>query len=214
MKKLLIGMEIEKYIGTVVEGFNCDFDYIDRELTRYRLIFRDSSLLVYESFGECYSGYTTASWGVWEWDTKRHPFSYRPKQGPVEVVIDESQDYDGNILVVKTIDGKVLAEVSDNGGDMYYPSGYAKVNEDFFVSTARTMTLRPVWIFLGASCLGKSTLAAATGKSVFETDSVDELPQVIYADIIVVGNKRRFKANTVKRHLPDGVKPILVNFST
>ena len=80
------------------------------------------------------------------------------------------------------------------------------------------MEKRPVWIFAGASGLGKSTLGmllASQGKVIYETDANKELPELILADIIVAGN--RHKDLTMKelcKHLPEDVNPILVEFSS
>ena len=76
---------------------------------------------------------------------------------------------------------------------------------------------RPVWIFSGASALGKSTLGAIlaeSGKVVYETDSAETLPEEIWADVVVAGQRKGgFSIKEIKQHLPDGVKPILVGFS-
>lgn len=91
------------------------------------------------------------------------------------------------------------------------------VNTELFERTARAMPGRPVWIFTGASALGKSTigmLLSSSGKEVYETDASDNLPEVIWADVIVSGRRRGgFPLEEIKKRLPDGVKPILVNFS-
>ena len=75
------------------------------------------------------------------------------------------------------------------------------------------MSERPVWIFEGSSGLGKSSLAAMSGEKVFETDSVKKLPEQIWADIVVIGNKRGFSVETIKQCLPRGTRPIVVHFS-
>ena len=75
------------------------------------------------------------------------------------------------------------------------------------------MSERPVWIFKGLSGLGKSSLAAESGKKVFETDSVEKLPNKIWADVVVIGNKHNFSLKAIKQRLPNGTKPILVHFS-
>lgn len=55
----------------------------------------------------------------------------------------------------------------------------------------RIMKKRPVHIFYGDSCTCKSYLSALTGKDVLETDALDELPEEIYAEIIVLGNRNK-----------------------
>lgn len=226
----IIGLEIEKYVGAIVKGHNCDFEYEEAELKRYRLVFKSGwSLVLWEEYGECSSGWSTASWGNWEWRTVRKPFSYVPQSGPMEAEIKEGEgdndeeaswewpynDDEGKVIEIKTADGTCVAKAV-YAGDYYYPSGYVEVNTELFRATKRTMPEdeRPVWIFRGASGLGKSSLAAdLSGKKVFETDSVQELPSKIWADIIVVGNKKHFSLKAIKRRLPKGAKPILVDFS-
>ena len=103
---------------------------------------------------------------------------------------------------------------SIDGGCCYYPSGYYKVNEDLFTCLV-TETRRPVYIFRGASNLGKSHLASLTGKSVFETDSVKnakELPETITADIIVVGN--RWEVTDITSRIYGDAKIINIDFYT
>lgn len=209
MIKKLIGMEIERYSGEVCIG---EYSYEDRELKRYRLVFGDGeSLVLWETSGMCYSGWTTASWGNWQWSHKRMPFSYALKPGPIDVEIEEEKDI--GITVTSIQDGCIIAEVEKDGDDPWYPEGFVSIDEGFFTSTRRTLSERPVWIFEGSSGLGKSSLAAMSGEKVFETDSVKKLPEQIWADIVVIGNKREFSIETIKQRLPRGTRPIVVHFS-
>ena len=209
MTLTLIGMEIEKYVGEIVKGHDSNFTYKLAELTRFRLVFKEGrSLILWKTYGECPSGWTTAVWGCWKWSTERLPFSYIPKTGPIEVEINELD----NELEITTLDRVRIAGGSKDGEDPYYPSGGVYVDKDFFQSTKRTMEGRPVWILRGPSGLGKSTIASKTGKMVFETDSVNSLPKTIMADIIVVGNRNHFSIKAIKHHLPKGCKPIIVDF--
>ena len=81
------------------------------------------------------------------------------------------------------------------------------------------MKKRPVWILSGASGTGKSTFGCILGETnyeVYETDSAKDgiLPEEIWADIIVVGNKwKDVTVDEVKKHLPDDVNAIDVTFS-
>ena len=214
MRKVLIGMEIEKYVGKVCRGFMEDLTYRAEELERYRLVFeRGGSLNLYVTYRECSSGYTGASFGHWEWEYyTRKPFSYVPKTGPIEVEIEEEKEEENCCILVKYEDD-IIASADDIGGDKYYPAGGIYLKKDFFEPTARTMPKRPVWIFKGPSGLGKSTLAAETDKKVFETDAVEQLPNEIMADIVVIGNKRQYTFETIKQSLPENVLPIIVDFS-
>ena len=210
MALTLIGMEIEKYVGNVVEHRDSEFVYESELLTRFRLMFEGGrSLLLWREYGMCCSGWTTAELGRWEWSEERLPFSYVPQWGPIEVVINESDD---ELKIVIEKGEGIIAKVDKYGSDPYYPSGDIYVDTGFFRRTKRTMESHPVWIFRGPSGLGKSTIAAGTGKTVFETDSVNSLPKTIMADIIVVGNKNHFSIKAIKHRLPEGCKPIIVDF--
>lgn len=173
---------------------------------------------LYESYGPCGSGYCMASWGHMEitcFDPKHNPvgpLTHNPKKpiffeakyDPSDFSfssVDESEDnWDSWEEVEKFGD---VFSVSFNGGDSYYPRGGVWVNEDLFYKLPRAMGERPVWvwIFYGNSGLGKSTIAMNYEYGVFETDSVDELPETIYANIVVFGNRSGFTVEDVIKHL-------------
>lgn len=91
---------------------------------------------------------------------------------------------------------------SHNGEDNYYPTGSVAINKKLFIPLARAMEKRPVWIIEGASGTGKSTLAShLEGLTVFETDSVDKLPESIKEDVIVLGNRSGFKREDVTKRI-------------
>lgn len=89
---------------------------------------------------------------------------------------------------------------SSVGCDEYYPCGGIEINFDYFEEIPRAMKGRPVYILVGPSGLGKSTLAECLGSyyTVFETDSVDELPEYIAADVIVIGNRSKWTVDDIK----------------
>lgn len=60
------------------------------------------------------------------------------------------------------------------------------------------MPKRPVYIFSGKSCLCKSHIAACTGKTMYETDSSSKLPDVLYDEIIVIGNKYKYDMKDIE----------------
>lgn len=216
--KRIIGMAVEKFSDSKFTGGNCEFVEKSFENTRYIFVFSDGRrLAVWQRAGICPSEWTTATWGEWKWLEEKRPFNYLPKNGePIKVVIEEQKKF---MLTITTEGGKKIVEVSYDAGDGYYPNGYVWVWLDgLFKPTARTMEGRPVWIFTGKSGLGKSTIGAdiASGcskKIVFETDSVDVLPEEIWADIIVAGKRKGgFSLEEIKKSLPAGVKPIVVEF--
>jgi len=64
------------------------------------------------------------------------------------------------------------------------------VNFDKLRGTNRGFDKVPLWIFRGASGIGKSFLAHNLNNlTVFETDSSPTLPDIIVDDIVVLGNK-------------------------
>lgn len=77
------------------------------------------------------------------------------------------------------------------------------------------MDTRPVHIFSGDSNTCKSHIAALTGKSIFETDSISnlsELPEVITQDIVVIGNMWVCPIDAITSRLFGSVNVIYVEF--
>lgn len=89
------------------------------------------------------------------------------------------------------------------------------INSEYFKKVnLRQLEKRPVWIFYGASCLGKSYLAsfATEFKTFYETDICKNLPKVLTEDIIVIGNKYKFSIDDIKAKYVEDVKFIEVDF--
>lgn len=93
---------------------------------------------------------------------------------------------------------------SGDGGDGYYPCGWAWITQDFFDKTPRAIEDRPVYVFEGPSAIGKSFLsghlcgsgpahtASNDHLTVYETDSSKKLPKtraLASFHVIVIGNK-------------------------
>lgn len=74
---------------------------------------------------------------------------------------------------------------------------------------------RPVWIFKGGSGLGKSYISSFCRdfKNIYETDCSESLPDVIYSDIIVLGNKYKFSEDEIKLRLFGECEVIIVDFN-
>lgn len=200
-KKILIGMEVERWAQSPVISA---FRPYPVEMEKIVLIFLDGTILtVFEET----DGTGDLSW---EWSVGKRPFSYRLKNGPVRISIEEELE----------LSDRYLRITRDNSNEtILWASGQESfLDGALFEKTARVMEKRPVWIFAGASGLGKSTLGmllASQGKVIYETDANKELPELILADIIVAGN--RHKDLTMKelcKHLPEDVNPILVEFSS
>lgn len=196
----IIGLRIEKYIDKCISGHNCDFIYNDAEFEKHIIcgILSDNRKIEIElsqTEGECYSGWTTASWGyIKVTEVERfNGYTYIPIE-PIEI-----EDY----LPCFTGDteNKVFS-ISEDGGDSYYPSGGYNINMQLFKKTIRTKDLRPVWIFNGKSNSGKSFLASRLiDLEVYETDSNELLPDSITASVIVLGNKYNHSIDDIKSKL-------------
>lgn len=205
----IIGLRIEKYIGQVVSGHNCDFEYNDEILEKHILCgIKDDGtkyeITLSEEYGECGSGWTTASWGYIEVKrvSKFNGYTYRP----IKLLIIE------DFKEEEYIDNEVFT-YSYNGGDSYYPGGYYSVNMDLFEVTPRHKSERPVWLFKGGSNLGKSFIVSKLEDlSVYETDSNDKLPLEITQDVIVLGNKYTYNLDEIKSRIFGEYELILVNF--
>lgn len=200
MKKILIGMEIERWAQSPVVSA---FRPYPVEMERIVLIFLDGTILtVFEET----DGTGDLSW---EWSVGKRPFSYRPKNGPVRVAIEERLELSDRYLRV--------TRDSSNETILWVSGQESFLDGALFEKTARVMEKRPVWIFAGASGLGKSTLGMllmSQGKVVYETDASEELPELILADIIVAGNRHNnLTMAELSKHLPEDVSPILVEFS-
>lgn len=235
----VVGMRVEKCIGTCtgkntfdVEPCN-DKKYILFCIAKTRFSDRKYTITLYQTEGWCGSGYCHASFGymgiqeVDEFGTETH----KTKNGlPIKMEntyfsFDDglcfekvTAEYDDDVYYEKEWADAYnnIFSYSRVGGDEYYPNGWIKVNEDLFEEYERTIKDRPVWIFSGESATGKSTLAYYLGKDkvVFETDGAPEgkLPETIWADIIVLGNKHEITIQDIASHLPEGTEIITVDF--
>ena len=197
--KTLVGMTIEKWAQSPVTSDMVRPYPVEKE--EIILVFLDGSNVTIKET-EDGSGQV-----VWEWSEDRRPFSCRPKDGPVRVKISEDVDY-GHLEILRsdTCEAVLLTSKED-----------VSFCEEMFEKTPRMMEKRPVWIFAGASGLGKSTIGRfleLQGKVVYETDSDQRLPNSIMADVIVAGNRNKnVTIDDICARLPDGVEPIFVEFS-
>lgn len=207
----IIGLRIEKYIDKEISGHNCDFEFKDAEFEKHIIcgVLDDNRKVEIElshSEGECYSGWTTASWGhIKVTEVKKfNGYTFIPKK-PL-IVEDIEPNFEGDI-------SNDVFFVSDDGGDNYYPSGGYDVKMELFKETVRNKNLRPVWIFKGKSNSGKSFLASKLSElDVYETDSNSTLPESIVASVIVLGNKYDFSLEDVKSKIFGEVEIQVVDF--
>ena len=194
----IIGLRIEKYIDKEVSGHNCDFEYKDAEFEKHIIcgVLSDNRKVEIEmsvSEGECGSGWSTASWGnIKVSEVKKfNGYTHIPKE--TLNVEDVEPNFEGNI-------SNDVFSIDEDGGCNYYPSGGYNVNMELFKETIRAKNLRPVWIFKGKSNSGKSFLSSKLQEvEIYETDSNEELPKVITASVIVLGNKFNFKIEDIEK---------------
>lgn len=221
----IYGLAVEKYIDVQCYGSNCDFEYSPEVFQRYIVLAREAEcpkhcspvyvkLELTKISGECGSGWTTATWGCCRTDVAyeriNYPMTHKPK-GDIFVILHrdysnfsgwylpDADDYDED-----EYNENHVVSYSSDGGDSYYPCGGIHVDLTQFEELPRAMDKRPVWIFKGKSGLGKSSIGVhLEGLRVFETDSVDELPEAITDDVIVLGNRSKWTVEDVKKHIFD-----------
>lgn len=237
----VVGMRMEKFIGVEADS-STSYDTKpcnDEKCILFCIvktpygISKKCTITLSSKGGWCGSGYTTSTWGDMDIEEVDEfgPATHKPKDNlPIKM---ENAYYDNDI---NNICFEKKTEVSEDeyrywdsdvynnvfkysriGGDAYYPCGWVDVNMDLFIECKeRSFEERPVWIFSGESGTGKSTLAyyLSKDKEVFETDSLkdDKLPETIWADIIVVGNKYKFGIPDIAEHIPKGTEIITVDF--
>ena len=205
----VIGVREEKYIGQSVTGSNCQFSYKDEEMTRHVILglLSDNTTKVEITLeneeDQCGSGWCLASYGRLSYVIvdNFHGFNYKPKKDIIlGDVFAEQVDYSNELFTLEI-----------NGGDNFYPRGFYTINKDLLIETPRALEYRPTYIFIGESGIGKSWLASQFKEDVkvFETDSVDKLPNSIVANVIVVGNKNKFDLKSIIERLNIETEPIV-----
>lgn len=112
------------------EGYEC-----------YTLFFENGVAIdVVESYGSCYSGWTSASWGdMTISDKKSEGFELiKPKKDvfielPVRFVEKDGENsWDAMVTTLFSTDGDVIAYHTGDGGCQYYSSGVANINLSLF----------------------------------------------------------------------------------
>ena len=240
MKKIYcVGLKDYMYVGSVPgesafdeEPGDCNKTILCCVIPSEREFYSDEKIEIEleEIYTWCGSGYTTASYGeVISYTVNDFgPLTHIPKDHkPIEligamwdgehVIYDEEFDTNGCELYDCEIKTNIF-ECSYDGGDSYYPMGGTYVNYDLFMKLPRTFNTRPIWVLYGASGSGKSTIAhnLRSDQIVYETDSANngKLPDEIWADIIVVGNKwKEITYEKVLEHLPSDCEVISVQFN-
>lgn len=227
-KFYVIGMA-QEVVMTKVPGEEM-FDMIDGQMYIYHLYLKDLETNdIYDfSFwtedGWCGSGYTTATWGCYEFTkcvNKHIPmmFNYVYAKPDKTVFLDVDDDGEpmaaledddwGEVAHVYDSFGNSIISVNTDGGDSYYPCGGAFVDESYFRKVREIDEVRrKVFIFIGPSGVGKSYLTAKligeNDHDLFDTDEQEiKEDTTITATYIVIGQKRPCAIDDVIKHIYD-----------
>ena len=216
----LVGLRVELALIRLCECENGDFTYFWEIGPHYVLLLELNHELyemkIWTDMSECYSGRYEAVIGYLRFRRVKHfhgkthlpvdraatvDITFSRPVGHLdedeiwtedEFVQDESENDDGYF------------SFSTDGGDKYYPSGDVEISMEKFTvdHNPRLMDKRPVWIIYGNSALGKSYIASyLQDLEVFETESVNELPEITAA-VIVLGNRSNFTLEDVMANVP------------
>lgn len=218
-KFYVIGMA-QEVIMAQVPGEE-SWDMVDGTMDVYHLYLKDLETNdIYDfSFwtedGWCGSGYTTATWGCYEFTkcvNKHVPmiFNYVYTKPDKTVLLDI--DDNGRLAIdldVCDSFGNPIISVDYDGGDSYYPCGGIGFDETYFRKVRGTDEVRrKVFIFTGPSGIGKSYLTAnligGNDYDLFDTDEQEIKDNTtITATYIVIGQKRPYPIDDVVKHVYD-----------
>jgi hypothetical protein len=168
-----------------------DFCLLDENRNKYIVVAGNE-------YTDCSSGYCSATRGYCMEPKRVEQFGtlhYIPKEWiDDQITIRRGKD-EGDIASSDT----TFLDWSEDGGNSYYPSGYASLHISSFTKTSRHLGgQRVVYIFVGDSMLGKSHLAHSTNLKVYECDISETLPELSEYDIIVIGGKYKFGIEQIK----------------
>jgi hypothetical protein len=217
----IVGLREIHYIAKKIHGHNTSFEeYLESDIKHVvfaKLGETKLAIALEMREHECGSGWCVSCTCYITVDevSEFGPMSYIPRR-PLSITLPlEISDGTIHLQCVDTLDNEVFY-YSHIGGDAYYPSGYYTIDLDNFEKTARCKETRPVWIWKGQSGAGKSYLSQALvddNITVYETDSCVELPDHIYADVIVLGNKYAHSVEEIKKRLIDEPEVYICEFA-
>lgn len=156
----IIGERKEEYEGEVCEGSNCDFQYSKTNLTKDVICIecegKKYEIAMHNTYGECPSGWTTASWSFMEIrEVKEFKKMTHKIKKPTVVRISKELSVvaDPDSLGIFCGDDRIVVlddswseSVSFDslifswepiGGDGWYPNGNYRVNDDAFIEIGR-----------------------------------------------------------------------------
>ena len=168
-------------------------------------------VILWTEYGECPSGYTSASWGHCE--VKKVDSFIGSTHIPIKELSFELEIKD----TIRDINNDIFCVYYD-GDDHWYPCGGITIRDELFKENNRCKDCKPIWIFKGDSALGKSYLAGIIAnsdrmKTVYETDAYEKLHDSIEADIVVVGNKYDYSIEEIESRIQGEHEIIYVDFS-
>jgi hypothetical protein len=232
MKKkfYVISMQVD-VVHTMLPGESCCSPDVDGTMEVNHLYLKDPETGdVYDfSFwtdeGWCGSGYTTASWGCYDFskcENEREStlFNYVYAKPDKTVYLDVDSDgalisgsaneeYGDDVVQVYDSNDKPIITVNYDCGDSYYPRGYSMYDDTYFRRIRGTGDVkRKVYIFTGPSGIGKSYLTSKLigpdEADLFDTDEkVITEDTVITATYIVIGQKNPYSIEDVVSHIFD-----------
>lgn len=116
-----------------------------------------------------------------------------------------------------TTENKLPPSIKTNIFD-FFPSvnnlnGYYNIKMSNFNRITRKKAYRSVYIFSSMNDSSKLFLASKSTLNVYDTDSSNKLPLIIYADIVILGNKYKYTIDEVCSSLFKPVRVIFSNFT-
>jgi len=216
----IMGIQETIYVQNRLKGKNCKFTSYKEILNKHTVfgyIKNDQKIAINleKIERECDSGWSIAKIAIIEVKQINNfqPFTHVPKK-KIEIKMPLKIDHD-NIEVTSQVFENQVFKFDNIGEDEYYPNGTYAINFDLFKKTPRFKQDRVVWIWTGPSGLGKTFLSSKmVNLEVYETDFSNKLPNVIYADIIIIGNKYKFTIDDVKTKIFGKAQVIISKFES
>lgn len=131
----VIGLRVEKYLGTTCEGHNCDFVYGKEERDRHVLLLKhvedghNVELTLSWEEDQCGSGCCCSTEAFYDWQ-EVDTFAGRNYSPIKDLFVDVSEQKLNN-LDEDSFNCDVFY-FSPVGGDSYYPSGSYEINIELF----------------------------------------------------------------------------------
>ena len=204
----VMGITETIYVGEKMSGHNCHFEVDKCLMTKHRIYVKKDGVVTCISLRvddyESYSGWCVGTVARLECEPveplAHMPFTHVPNQPLTIDAVDGDDDCIENVVF----------SYSADGGDKYYPAGSYDIHWDKFHTTPRYKEKRVVYVLTGESGIGKTYLANHLQDiDVYETDMDADLPECIYADVVVLGNRSRFTLDQVRARIFQPVEVVV-----